>query len=174
MHSLMIIQTQLLATKLYVPTSPGTLIRRPRLHALLNESLKSALTLVSAPAGFGKTTLLSTWAQSLPATQAQVAWLSLDEDENDPQLFWTYVLSALDQQQPERFTPLFKSLQSPQAPSLHSILTSLINLALGTSEHLVLVLDDYHVITEQQVHTTLSYLCRTSSPSLAYRAGHTH
>ena len=116
MSSLMIVQSQLLATKFYAPTSPGTLIRRPRLHALLNESLKSALTLVSAPAGFGKTTLLSTWTQSLPTTQAQVAWLSLDEDENDPQLFWTYVLSALDQQQPERFTTLFKSLQSPAAP----------------------------------------------------------
>ena len=82
---------------------PGTLIRRPRLHALLNESLKSPLTLISAPAGFGKTTLLSTWTKSLPATKAQVAWLSLDEGENDPQLFWTYILSALDQQQPEAF-----------------------------------------------------------------------
>ena len=166
MNPPLIIQSQLLATKFYAPMSPGMLIRRPRLHALLNESLKSALTLVSAPAGFGKTTLLSTWTQSLPATQAQVAWLSLDEDENDLQLFWTYVLSALDQQQPERFTPLFKSLQSPQAPPLHSILTSLINLARESSEHLVLVLDDYHVITEQQVHTTLSYLVEHLPPQL--------
>jgi LuxR family maltose regulon positive regulatory protein len=166
MSSLMIIQSQLLATKFYAPTSPGTLIRRPRLHALLNKSLKSPLTLVSAPAGFGKTTLLSTWAHSLPATQARVAWLSLDEEENDPQLFWTYVLSALDQQQPERFTPLFKALQSAQAPSLQSILTSLINLTLESCEHLVLVLDDYHVITEQQVHTTLSYLVSHLSPYL--------
>jgi LuxR family maltose regulon positive regulatory protein len=166
MSSLMIIQTQLLATKFYVPTSPGMLIRRPCLSALLDESLKYPLTLVSAPAGFGKTTLLSTWAQALPATQAQVAWLSLDEEENDPQLFWTYVLSALDQQQPERFTPLFKALQSAQAPSLHAILTSLINLALESSEHLVLILDDYHVITEQQVHTTLSYLVEHLSPHL--------
>jgi LuxR family maltose regulon positive regulatory protein len=166
MNSLMIIQNQLLATKFYVPTSPGTLIRRPCLSALLDESLKYPLTLVSAPAGFGKTTLLSTWTQSLPATQAQVAWLSLDEEQNDPQLFWTYVLSALDQQQPERFTPLFKALQSPQAPSLHAILTSLINLALESSEHLVLVLDDYHVITEQQVHTTLCYLVEHLPPHL--------
>ena len=166
MNPPLIIQSQLLATKFYAPMSPGTLIRRPGLHALLNGSLKSALTLVSAPAGFGKTTLLSSWAQSLPATQAQVAWLSLDDDENDPQLFWTYVLSALDQQQPERFTPLFKSLQSPQAPPLHSILTSLINLARESAEHLVLVLDDYHVITGQQVHTTLSYLVEHLPPHL--------
>jgi LuxR family maltose regulon positive regulatory protein len=166
MSSLMLIQSQLLATKFYAPTFPGTLIRRPRLHALLNESLKFPLTLVSAPAGFGKTTLLSTWAHSLPVTQAQVAWLSLDEEENDPLLFWTYVLSALDQQQPERFTPLFKALQSPQAPSLQSILTSLVNLALESPRHLVLVLDDYHVITEQQVHTTLSYLVEHLPPYL--------
>jgi LuxR family maltose regulon positive regulatory protein len=166
MNPTLVIQSQLLATKLYVPTSPGTLIRRPRLHVLLNESLKYPLTLVSAPAGFGKTTLLSTWAQSLPATQAQVAWLSLDEEENDPQLFWTYVLSALDQQQPERFTPLFKALQSPQAPSLQSILTSLVNLALESPRHLVLVLDDYHVITKQQVHTTLSHLVEHLPPYL--------
>jgi LuxR family maltose regulon positive regulatory protein len=166
MGSLMLIQSQLLATKFYAPTSPGTLILRPHLSALLNESLKYPLTLISAPAGFGKTTLVSTWAQSLPATQAQVAWLSLDEEENDPQLFWTYVLSALDQQQPGRFTPLFKSLQSAQAPSRQSILTSLINLALESSEHLVLVLDDYHVITEQQVHMTLSYLVEHLPPYL--------
>jgi LuxR family maltose regulon positive regulatory protein len=166
MNPTLIIQSQLLATKFSVPTSPGTLIRRPRLSALLDESLQYPLTLISAPAGFGKTTLLSTWAQSLPATQAQVAWLSLDEEENDPQLFWTYVLSALDQQQPERFTPLFKALQSPQTPSLQSILTSLINRALESFEHLVLVLDDYHVISEQQVHTTLSYLIEHLPPYL--------
>jgi LuxR family maltose regulon positive regulatory protein len=164
MGSLMLIQSQLLATKFYVPTSPGTLIRRPRLRALLDESLQYPLTIISAPAGFGKTTFLSTWTHSLPATQAQVAWLSLDEEENDPQLFWTYVLSALDQQQPERFTPLFKALQSPQAPSLQFILTSLINLALESPKHLVLVLDDYHVISEQQVHSTLSYLVEHLPP----------
>jgi ATP/maltotriose-dependent transcriptional regulator MalT len=92
MNPILVIQNQLLATKFYVPTSPGTLIRRPRLSTLLDESLKYPLTLISAPAGFGKTTLLSTWTQALPATQAQVAWLSLDEEENDPQLFWTYIL----------------------------------------------------------------------------------
>jgi LuxR family maltose regulon positive regulatory protein len=164
MGSLMLIQSQLLATKLYVPMSPGTLIRRPRLHALLNESLKFPLTLVSAPAGFGKTTFLSTWAQSLPATQAQVAWLSLDEEENNPQLFWTYVLSALSQQQPERFTSLVKSLQSSVTPLLMSVLTALIERMQESTEHLVLILDDYHVITEQQVHAILWYLMERLPP----------
>ena len=158
MKPILIIQSQLLATKFYVPTSPGTLIRRPRLSALLDESLKYPLTLISAPAGFGKTTLLSTWAQFLPATQAHVAWLSLDEEENDPQLFWTYVLSALDQLQPERFTPLLKSLQSPVPPPLMSVLVALIESVQVCSQPLVLILDDYHVISGQQVHATLWYL----------------
>jgi LuxR family maltose regulon positive regulatory protein len=158
MNPSLIIQNQLLATKFFVPVTSGPLIWRSRLASLLDTSLQYPLTLLSAPAGFGKTTLLSTWAQSLPATYARLAWLSLDEDDNEPQLFWTYVLSALDQQQPGRFTSLFKSLQSSQAPSLHAILTSLINLVLESPEQLVLILDDYHVITEQQVHTDLSYL----------------
>jgi LuxR family maltose regulon positive regulatory protein len=177
MNSSLIIQSQLLATKFFVPVMSGPLIWRSRLASLLDMSLQYPLTLLSAPAGFGKTVLLSTWAQSdvfgshttfkdeganafQPATHARMAWLSLDEDDNDPQLFWTYVLSALDQQQPGRFTSLFKSLQSSQAPSLQSILASLINLVLESPEQLVLILDDYHVITEQQVHTDLSYLIK--------------
>src|SRR2546421_5412152 len=158
MNGLMVIQSQLLATKFFVPTASGTLISRPRLTALLQASLKHPLTLVSAPAGFGKTMLLSTWAQSLPASNPLVAWVSLDEEDNDPQLFWTYVLSALSDQQPERFTWLLKYLQSPEAPPLKYVLTTLSNLLLKSIEHVVLILDDYHVITEKEVHTTLSSL----------------
>jgi len=116
MNGLTVIQSQLLATKFFVPVAPRTLIYRSRLTALLTKSLKYPLTLVSAPAGFGKTMLLSSWAQSVPASNPVVAWVSLDEEDNDPQLFWTYVLSALSIQQPERFTWLFKHLQSPQTP----------------------------------------------------------
>jgi LuxR family maltose regulon positive regulatory protein len=158
MNTSILIQTQLLATKFFVPVASGALISRPRLTSLLAASLKYSLTLVSAPAGFGKTMLLSTWAQSLPDRNPVVAWLSLDEEDNDPQLFWTYVLSALSDQQPERFTSLLKYLQSPEAPPLKYILTTLSNLLLNSTEHFVLILDDYHVITEKEVHTTLSYL----------------
>jgi len=158
MNTSILIQTQLLATKFFVPIATGTLICRPRLTSLLGASLKYPLTLVCAAAGFGKTMLLSTWAQSLPDSNPVVAWLSLDEEDNDPQLFWTYVLSALSDQQPERFTSLLKYLQSPQAPPLKYVLTTLSNLLLNSTEHFVLILDDYHVITEEQVHTTLSYL----------------
>ncbi len=90
----------------------------------------------------------------------------MDEHENDPQLFWTYVLSALDQQQPERFTPLLMSLQSPVPPPLMSVLAALIESAQMCAQPLVLILDDYHVITERQVHATLWYLIDRLPPQL--------
>jgi LuxR family maltose regulon positive regulatory protein len=109
---------QLLATKFYVPVTLGSLISRPRLTTLLNESLKHSLTLVSAAAGFGKTTLLSTWSQSLPASNPRVVWVSLEEEDNEPRLFWTYILAALNKQLPGPFTSLLALLQSPQSPPL--------------------------------------------------------
>ncbi|HEY4035427.1 MAG TPA: LuxR C-terminal-related transcriptional regulator [Ktedonobacteraceae bacterium] len=151
-------QNQLLATKFFVPIVSHPLISRPRLTALLQESLKRPLTLISAPAGFGKTTLLASLAQLWPANHPQLCWISLDEEDNDPQIFWTYVFTALQIQQPKRFTPLLKYLHSPQAPPLKFILTVLINLVAESTEHFVLILDDYHLIREQQVHTSLSYL----------------
>lgn len=126
MNTSIFIQNQLLATKFYVPVAPGTLISRPRLSVLLNESLKHPFTLVSAPAGFGKTMLLSAWVQSLSANNPLVAWVSLDEEDNDVRMFWIYVLSALAMQQPERFTSLLKYLQSPQAPSLKYVLAAFV------------------------------------------------
>src|SRR5438874_557927 len=148
------LENQLLATKFYVPVTSGPLISRSRLTSLLNESLKYPLTLISAPAGFGKTTLLSAWVQSLPASSPRVAWISLDTRENDPGQFWTCVLTALDRQQPERFRSLLLSLQSAQAPSLTYIPTAIINLLVEGPEQFLLILDDYQVITEQKVHTS--------------------
>src|SRR4051812_10003374 len=104
------IENQLLATKFFVPVAPGSLISRPRLSTLLNQSLERPLTLISAPAGFGKTTLLAAWTQSLPVDNSLIAWVSLDEEDNEPRLFWTYVLTALKRQQPQIFTPLLTQL----------------------------------------------------------------
>jgi LuxR family maltose regulon positive regulatory protein len=160
------VENQLLATKFYIPVALGRLILRPRLMALLNGSLKRPFTLVSAPAGFGKTTLLSTWSQSLPANNPRVAWVSLDEEDNNPQLFWTYVLTALQRQEPEQFTSLVMQLQSPQAPPLKYLLAKLINMLVEGTDHFLLILDDYQVITEQQVHTTLAYLIENLPPQL--------
>jgi LuxR family maltose regulon positive regulatory protein len=158
MNVSMVIQNQLLATKFFVPVTSHSLIHRPHLNKLLQESLKHSLTLVSAPAGFGKTMLLASWAQSLPASDPLVAWVSLDEEDNEPQLFWTYVLSALDTHQSERFTPLLKYLQSPQTPPLKYVLTAFTNLLVDSTQDYLLILDDYHVITQEQVHASLSYL----------------
>ena len=165
MGTSMLIQSQLLATKFYVPVVPGTLIARPRLTALLDKSVKRPFTLVSAAAGFGKTTLLSSWVRSLGASPV-VAWISLDEEDNDPWLFWTYVLTALNMRRPEHFTPLLESLQSPQAPSLKYLLIALINLLVESTDHFVLVLDDYQMIAEPQVHTSLAYLVEHLPPQL--------
>ena len=162
----MLLQNQLLATKFYVPVASGPLISRPRLTALLNESLKRPFTLVSAPAGFGKTTLLSTWVQSRSPSSPLVAWVSLDEEDNEPRLFWTYVLTALNRQQPDRFTALLMHLQSPEPPPLKHVLVMLINLLAEGTDHFLLILDDYQIITEQQVHTTLSYLVEHLPPQL--------
>jgi LuxR family maltose regulon positive regulatory protein len=167
MNKTMTIQNQLLATKFFLPTSPGTLILRPRLYALLDKALKHPFTLVSAPAGYGKTTLLSTWAHSQPAHNTEICWLSLDEEDNDPYLFWTSVLSALHTQDPLHFAALLSQLQSPVPLPLKLLLTQLINLLIESTHHLVLVLDDYHLITQEQVHTTLAYVIEHLSP-------HTH
>lgn len=162
----MLCQVPLVVTKFFVPIASHTLIARPRLTALLEESLKYPLTLVSAPAGFGKTTLLSAWVQSFPPNHPQLAWLSLDEEDNDPRLFWTCILSALQQHQPERFTPLLMQLQSPKPPPIKYMLTALINLLVEIDECFLLILDDYQVITDLQVHSNFLYLIEHLPPQL--------
>ena len=105
---------QLLATKFFVPASSHALIPRPRLTALLEEGMQYRLTLLSAPAGFGKTTLLSDWLQSRSPEGPPVAWVSLDEGDNDPVRFWTYVLTALDACQPGLSSQLLAFLRTHQ------------------------------------------------------------
>jgi LuxR family maltose regulon positive regulatory protein len=155
---LLVPKQQLVATKFFLPTVPRRVIPRPRLHALLDKALECPFTLVSAPAGFGKTTILSTWARSLSAHTTGVCWLSLDEEDNDPYLFWTYVLGALQTQDSQHFVSLLTQLQFPSPPPLKSLLVQLINLLTEFTHRLVLILDDYHLITEDQVHTTLASL----------------
>jgi LuxR family maltose regulon positive regulatory protein len=157
---------QLLATKFFIPSSSHALILRPRLLTLLNKSLECPLTLVSAPAGFGKTTLLSNWIHSLPPERARVAWVSLDEGDNEPVLFWRYVLTALDRALPGFCTELVVYLDTQQAPPLRSILQALINRLAEQPEQFLLILDDYHLLTEQAIHTLLAYLLEHLPPQL--------
>jgi LuxR family maltose regulon positive regulatory protein len=139
----------LLATKLHVPRRRHGVVPRPRLHERLSRLDESSLALVSAPAGFGKTTLLTEWLASLPARERSVAWLSLDQRDNDPAVFWTYLVAALRTAAPGIGAGTVALLESPQ-PSLDAVLATLVNDLSGTSGDLVLVLDDYHVIEARE------------------------
>ena len=150
--------SQLLATKLYIPALNHSLVSRPRLLERLNEGMERKLLLLSAPAGFGKTTLLCEWLRSPAGKELPVAWISLDEGDNDLVRFGTYLCAALAQVQAgvgQRTLPL---LHSPQPPSIETIMTMLINEITAIPRHFVLVLDDYHVISAPSIHQTLTFL----------------
>ena len=143
----------LLATKLHMPAQRPDLVPRPRLTARLDEGLARGLVLVCAPAGYGKTVLLADWTRrgGQPA-----AWLSLDGGDNDPARFWRHAVAALDRARPgtgERVAPL---LGPPAPASFQGLVTALINEL--ASDEALLVLDDYHVISAQQVHDSLGFL----------------
>lgn len=160
--------TQILATKLYIPPPRPELIARPRLTAHLNQGLKHApgIILVSAPAGFGKTTLVSDWLQQIQS-QTPAAWLSLDEEDNDPARFFTYLVAALDRRLPDGGSDILALLQSPQPPPLKTTLTMLINqLSTETAQPFVLVLDDYHLISHSEIHEALAFLLDHLPPSM--------
>ncbi|MCW2578648.1 MAG: ATP-dependent transcriptional regulator, MalT-like, LuxR family [Blastococcus sp.] len=147
----------LLETKLHVPRSRRGLVARPRLDERLSRGTDSALTLVSAPAGFGKTTLLTEWLASAPAEGRSVAWLSLDPRDNDPAVFWTYLVAALQAVEPAIGVSARALLESSQAPS-EAILESLLNDLSGVAGDVVLVLDDYHVIEARDVQEGMAFL----------------
>ncbi len=150
-------QTPLLATKLRQPRVRASIVARSRLTERLNAGLSRALTLISAPAGFGKTTLLSEWlagaAQTVPA-----AWLSLDEDDNDPVRFLTYVVAALNGVQESLGLDSLAMLRSPLPAPTKAVLTSLLNDLGSVPGDLILVLDDYHTIGAPAVHDALAFL----------------
>ena len=157
----------LLQTKLHVPELRADAVRRPRLVKLLHESLGAGrkMTLVSAPAGFGKTTLVSEWAGSLPTVwpwlrtaERPCAWLSLDEGDNDPARFLAYLVAALQTSDASVGRSVTAIAQSPQPPAPKVLLTSLINDIAATARPLVLVLDDYHLIQTLAVHEQLGFL----------------
>ena len=132
----------LLTTKLHVPRRRRGLVVRHRLRERLGGGNEAALTLVSAPAGFGKTTVLTEWLTDAPADGRSVAWLSLDARDNDPALFWAYLVAALQTVAPELGAGTLALLQSP-SPSAESALAMLLNDLAGASGEIVLVLDDY-------------------------------
>jgi LuxR family maltose regulon positive regulatory protein len=153
---------------------------RPRLLERLNAGLEHRLTLVSAPAGFGKTTLLAAWVQdctSSPLTpsatgggsaeEVRVAWLSLDKADNDPARFWSYIVAALQTVHPGVGVGVLAALESPQPPPAESLLTALVNELAEDPTPLVLVLDDLHLVSAPVIHEGLIFLLENLLP-------HTH
>ena len=159
----------LLETKLYVPRSRRALVPRPRLSERLDRGAASTLMLVSAPAGFGKTTLLTEWlaaGPAAPAGQRLVAWLSLDRGDNDPASFWTYVIAALRTVASGVGEGALALLQAPRSPPIETVLTVLLNDLGATAGDIVLVLDDYHVIDARDVQDGMAFLLDHLPPGL--------
>ncbi|KLU58996.1 HTH-type transcriptional regulator MalT [Peptococcaceae bacterium CEB3] len=151
------LQIPLLQTKLQMPHTLTGMVDRPRIHARLDESLQSRLTLVTAPAGFGKTSAVAQWTRQkgLP-----MAWLSLDGGDNYPVRFWMYVTAALQGLQKDIGVEISPILKSATSPPWEAALSLLIDYLSCLSYDFALVLDDYHLISESLVHETLSFLVR--------------
>ena len=150
-------ETSLLTTKLNIPPTRPQEVARPCLVERLQQGLNYNLVLVSAPAGFGKTTLLSEWVHG-SKPPISTAWVSLDEGDNDPVRFWDYFVAALQTLQPEcgeKILPLMHS--SPQL-SVEPILTALINDLSAIAGDFVVILDDYHLVENQSIHEGITYL----------------
>lgn len=153
----------LLATKLYIPPPRPKVVLRPRLIERLNEGLERKLTLISAAAGFGKTTVVSEW---VARCGRPVAWMSVDEGDNDPARFLTYLVAALQTIEPSMGGWLMAALQSPQPPAADVILTTLLNEINAIPNPFVLVLDDYHVVDAKPVDQALTFLLEHLPPQM--------
>ncbi len=149
--------TPVLATKLYIPPPPPKVVFRPRLIERLNEGLFAGrkLTLISAPAGFGKTTLVSEW---IAGGDRKVAWLLLDDEDSDPTRFLTYLVAALRTVVPNIGAVVLDALQSLQPPPINPLITALLNEITTIPYHFILVLDEYHEIDSEPIDHALTFL----------------
>lgn len=159
---------ELLRTKWTPPRLSAALIARPVLLARLDQGLTRKLTLLSAPAGFGKSTLAAQWLASAQSTAAlPVAWVSLDPGDNDPVRFWRYLLTACRERfDPAACEPALVQLAQVGESGLETVITTWINALDQLADHHVLVLEDYHLIDAPSVHATLTFLLDHLPPSL--------
>jgi LuxR family maltose regulon positive regulatory protein len=155
----------LLTTKLFFPRARSKLVSRPRLIERLNAGLRKPLTLISAPAGYGKTTLLSDW-RLRRGSDFPLAWLSLDPDDNNLARFLTYISAALETLKPALAQELVSQLQLPELPAVEELITALIHGVNPFPQDFALVLDDCHVITEPAIHQALAYLLDHMPPKM--------
>ncbi|NTU82219.1 MAG: helix-turn-helix transcriptional regulator [Chloroflexales bacterium] len=155
--------TQVLATKLFIPPPRPNAVLRAGLIARLNEGLQHRLTLISAPAGFGKTTLASAW---LAACGRPAAWLSLDNADTDPARFLAHLVAALQTLAPTIGADVVGLLQSPQPPPIEALLPLLLNQIATLPQPALLVLDDYHVLDARPIDQALAFLVEHLPPQL--------
>jgi LuxR family maltose regulon positive regulatory protein len=153
----------LVQTKLYIPKLRRSLVARPRLSGRLRRGAESRLTLISAPAGFGKTTLLAEWLAATP--ERSVAWLSLEESDRQPASYWTYVITALQAVVPGVGGSALELLQSGQPP-IETVLTAVLNELAAVPDDLYLVLDDYHLVDGPDLQAGMTYLLEHLPPQV--------
>ncbi len=153
----------ILATKLYMPVPRSRVVPRPRLIERLEAGLDGKLTLISAAAGFGKTTLVSAWIAGcgLPA-----AWLSLDEGDSDPARFLAYLIAAMQTVAQQVGQGALAAIQAPQQPPTEAIMTAVLNDIAALPNRFILVLDDYHAIDAQAVDQALAFLLQNQPPQM--------
>ncbi len=157
--------SSLLKTKLFIPRQRAEVVPRPRLVGLLNQGLASGhrLLMISTPAGYGKSTLISAW---LDGIENKSAWLSLDQEDNDPLRFWTYLVAAIRSADDSLCREVADILAGDQPPAFHRIATMVLNDLASIEDDIVVVLDDYHLIFSQDVHDGVSFLLDRTPPSL--------
>src|SRR5918998_1301804 len=147
----------LVTTKLRAPGTRPNLVARPRLHEALDRGEERKLTLVSAPAGFGKTTLLVEWLVERSGDERSVVWVSLDEADNDPARFLSYLVGALQNVEEGLGEGVLASLRSPEMPPVETVVGALINELGGADREITVILDDYHLIDTRLVHEAVSF-----------------
>lgn len=152
----------ILTTKLFIPPSRAPVVRR-RLTEQLNRGIDGKLVLVSAPAGFGKTTLVSEWCNR---SGTLAAWLALDSGDNDPARFLTYLVAALQTVEPSLGQDILGKLQTLPLPPVEAILTTLVNEIAKASKNIVLVLDDYHTMDSNAADAALTFLLEHAPPQM--------
>ena len=152
--------SSLIATKLYIPPMRPDHVSRPRLVDYLDSGYRAGrrLTLVSAPAGYGKTSLMSEWQARLTGRQVPLAWLALEESDNEPLRFMHYLLAAVRKVFPRLGQELLGMLDLPQPPSPIEIAGGLINEIAALGSPLVLALDDFHQVTNPAIHEVIGFL----------------
>ena len=149
------------ATKLLVPERRSGLVPRPELISALEEGRARQATVMSAPTGFGKTSALTEWAD---ASQAQFAWVSLDEGDNDPTRFWSYVVAAVERAVPDLPGTAAQRLRGPGVSIADEVLPVVVNDLTTLARPLVLVLDDYHAVKAEEIHAGVNYLLERLGP----------